>query len=120
MHNDAKAGYREIAKTLNITNKEVKAIISRVSRFVEKPSILDNEDALVNAYIRVYRSDGVEAARREVARRIAAGREIRKLRQMRLEKEEQPDDPKTHLPKHRHDHQRHIRANRKTVNYTNK
>jgi len=61
---------------------EVQRIVRRVSRYFAHPSSLDSDDALTNAYMETFQKKGQIEARLEVARRIKAAKEIRKLKEM--------------------------------------
>ena len=65
--------------------KEIKAILTRFGRWFKNPNSIDSDNALIHVFREEYHKNGIEAARKEVARRISLGREMRKLREMACE-----------------------------------
>lgn len=76
----------DIAKKTGERRSTVWFYIERFSCWVKNPDILDNEYTLVRLYTKLYNKYGQTVARAEVGRRIKLAREIRKLREMALEK----------------------------------
>ena len=79
-----------ISDSTGLHKNQIRMIISKFSRMILNPDIIDNEDALIKAYMDKYReiSDtcgeaaAILSARNEVSRLITLGKEARKLREM--------------------------------------
>ena len=66
--------------------KSAKDVFQRVSRLIRNPACVDSENVLVDAYINTYILSGKAAARKEIARRIQLAKEIRRLRELYLDR----------------------------------
>jgi hypothetical protein len=75
----------EISQKLGLHKNIIRRILDGFSRRFKNPDIIDSDKALVSAYLEVYKREGMEAARKEVARRIRQAEEIRALRTMVIE-----------------------------------
>jgi hypothetical protein len=71
----------EIEET-KIISRELDDIFYKFRKYIACPHIIDNDKALVKAYVKAYRKGGQEAARNEVKRLVDCAYEFRKLKEM--------------------------------------
>ncbi|HUS89519.1 MAG TPA: hypothetical protein VMW91_09165 [Desulfosporosinus sp.] len=76
----------DIGNLIGNTREATRQIIVKFAAYMNNPAYVDSERVLIKAYLKKYRAEGKHAARKEVARRIKLGKEIRKLREMYLDK----------------------------------
>jgi len=85
--------------TPQISRERVHQIIEKFEMCVRNPHYIDSEYILVRAYIDKFRKHGMEAARKEIGRRIILGKEVRKLREMYLDNPKKIGYPRRHVRK---------------------